>query len=241
MINRINLVRLVFVIAIICNVAFWFSVRPLKAEWGNVPPVPDKEFASSIGLGDASFAYRINGIMLQNLGDAGGRSTPLKDYDYDALTNWFFLQDTLDPHSSYIPYLVAYYFSATQTPEQFTPALRYLEQVGSRPEGENWRWLAQAVFLARFVVKDQDMAMKMAETLAKLPINNLPQWALQMPAFIMTDRGDKEAAYAFFLQILKSSADKLHPNEVNQIRHYVCSKVLDEQKAKENPLCENLK
>ena len=230
-------VRVLFFLALFLNVVFWFSVRTVQPRWNNVPPVPDRKYASFHSLGDASFAYRLNGIMIQNLGDTGGRSTSLKDYDYDALTKWFYLQDYLDPFSDFIPYLAAYYFGSVQEPEQFRPVLDYLIQVGKRPDGEKWRWLAQGVYLARYTLKDLSKALEMAHILAQTKNKNVPGWVRQMPAFVMAERGEKDAAYALLLEILKTRGQNLDPSEVNSMKIYICTRLLDPGEAASNPLC----
>ncbi len=230
---------LVFVL--ILNLIFWLSVRDVKTKWGNVPPPPDIKYATIQGLGDASFAYRQNGIMIQSLGDAGGRTTPLKDYDYKVLSRWFYLQDSLDPISNFTPYLAAYYFSNVQNPQMLPPLIDYLADIGSRPYGEKWRWLAQGVFLARYQLKDLDRALEMANALANTKNDNVPAWTYQMPAFVLSARGEKEAAYAILLEILKSRGGKLHPNEVNAIKAHICTRILNKEEATLNPLCESLK
>ncbi len=222
------------------NIALWFSVRFVQATWANVPPAPDPKYAAMSALGDKSFAYRINSLMIQNFGDTGGRVTALKEYDFDELTKWFFLQDTLDERSNFIPNLAGYYFSGVQEPEKFRPVLDYLEMVGVRPYGEKWRWLAQGVFLARFVIQDMDRALEMAELLSNLDVDDIPIWTKQMPAFVKNARGEKEAAYGLMLEILKTSADKMHPSEVYSMRIYMCTRLLDEKEAEKNPLCEGL-
>lgn len=226
--------------ALVLNIAFWLSVRDYQSRWGNVPPAPPKSSAASSGLGDVSLAYRSIGLMLQNLGDTGGRVTSLKDYDYNMLTTWFFIQHHLDPHSNYTPYLAAYYYSATQDPKAYYPVLDYLEKVGLSAEDEKWRFLAHAVYLARFVIDDKERALELANKLAAHPKPDLPAWTRQMPAFVMTQQGDKKAAYALLLEILKSSAETLHPNEITNMRYYICDRVLTPQEAEFDPLCKDL-
>lgn len=230
-------VQLFLAFALLLNIVFWFSVRDIRQEWGNVPPAPELKYAASYGVGDSSFSYRLNGLMVQNLGDTGGRVTALKDYDYDSLAQWFFVQDSLDPHSSYMPYLAAYYFSAVQNPEKFRPIIDYLKEVGQRPEGEKWRWLAQAVFMARFKMNDMDLALELAEVLAQSEAEDVPAWARQMPVFVLNAKGNKMGAYALMLQILKTGADKMHPNEISEMKKYICTRILDKEDARDNPLC----
>ncbi len=228
-------------IVLLLNIVFWFSIRDMRARWESVPPPPDQRFASAYGLGDTSFAYRLNGLMLQNMGDVGGRTTSLKDYDYDRLTKWFFLQDKLDPESNYVPYLAMFYFGAVQIPAKFTPVLEYLKVVGSRPYGEKWRWLVYAVEMAKNKIDDKDKALELAHILTQTKDPDAPTWIQQMPAFVLTAKGDKEAAYALMVEILKTSATKLHPNEVNAMKGYICEQILDKEQAAKNALCEDLR
>lgn len=223
------------------NIGYWAAVRHIKPVWTNVPPPPSKLMASAPALGDFSFAYRLNGLMIQNFGDTGGRTTAIKDYDFNTLTQWFFLQDYLDPNSAHIPYLAAYYFSASQEPEKIRPIIKYLEEVGSRPTGENWRWLSHAVFLARFRMNDLELALSLAHKLAAIKNPDMPEWTRQMPAFIMNAKGEKEASYAMMLEILKTRADHLHPEEVTSMHYYICQSILTEAEAAKNPLCSTIK
>lgn len=238
--RNIFYIQIFIALSLVLNILFWFSVRDVRAKWGNVPPAPDVKYASSMGLGDLSFAYRSNGIMIQNLGDTGGRVTPLKDYNYDELTKWFLLQDKLDPRSNYIPYLAAYYFSGVQIAEKYYPILDYLEDVGVRSGGEKWRWLAQAVYVSRFVIKDLDRALELANKLSDTAPADAPAWVHQMPVFVLKAEGKKDAAYALMLEILKSNADHMHPNEVNAARAYICDQILTEEQKVKEPLCDGV-
>lgn len=234
------MVRVLLGFAVLANLIFWFSVRHVQTQWTNVPPPPPKQYASASGLGDRSFSYRMNGIMIQNMGDTGGRTTALKDYNFERLSKWFFLEDSLDAHSNHIPYLAGYYFSGSQDPQKYRPVLDYLETIGVRPDGEKWRWLAHAVFMARFKMKDMDRALSLAHKLAEVKNSDMPEWTRQMPAFVMNAKGEKEAAYALMLEILKSRRDKLHPEEVTAMRSYICGSILDKSEAENNPICKNI-
>lgn len=224
-------------LAVVLNFSLWLTLNKVQARWGNVPPAPSVEFSASAGLGDTSFSYRIIGIMLQNLGDSGGRVTALKDYNYKDLAPWFSIAMHLDPLSNYMPYLAAYYFSASQNTDQVRYLITYLEQVGISEEGEKWRFLAHAIYLARFVVKDVDLSLDLAHKLASHPKKDLPNWVKQMPAFVLNQKGDKKEAYGFLLEILRSSAKSLHPNEITNMKFYICQQILSQEEAKIDPIC----
>ena len=87
---------------VLVNFAFWTQSRDARTQWGNVPPVPSERSASMAMLGDTQMAYRVYGLMLQNLGDIGGRITGFEKYNYNGLRDWFFLGDQLDSTSHFI-------------------------------------------------------------------------------------------------------------------------------------------
>jgi len=239
-VSKMRVLIAVFIFAVALNVVHWFSVREAQARWLNVPPVPSRNAALSMALGDAQLAYRINALMLQNLGDEGGRTTALKDYDYERLGQWFSLQDSLDERSNFIPFLAAYYYGAGQDASKFPPLIDYLAEVGRKPYPQKWRWLAQAVWLARFRMEDTDRALELAYDLSDIKQPNMPIWARQMPAFIHAARGEKEAAYDMMLGVLRSGIESgdMHPNEINFMRDFICTRLLDMMQARKNPLCE---
>lgn len=238
--SRDSVCKTLLVLALVFNIMVWFYARNMRAEWINVPPVPTKAGALSFALGDSQLAYRTIGLMLQNLGDMGGRSTPLKDYNYVELGKWFFLEDQLDPKSTHIPALAAFYFTAVQTPEVLYPVLDYLAYIGSRSEGEQWRWLAQAVMVARYIMQDMDKALELANKLAEIDNPDMPAWPRQLRAFILEARGDKVDAMEVMVNILKTEGAKMPVQEVNFMREYICTRLMNSEEATGNPLCENI-
>ena len=228
-----------FALVIALHVIAWLQLRHVQARWLNVPPVPGERGAVAFSIGDQQLAYRTIGIMLQNLGDTGGRSTAFREYDYDRLAAWFALADRLDPHANFVPMLAAFYFSAVDDPQKLAPLAEYLRRVGNSTEGEKWRWLAQAVYIARYKLKDMDKAYRWAQELASIPRPDMPVWTKQMPAFVLNASGDKQAAYDIMVEILKSGKNTLPREEINAMKAYICDRILDKSAAKTNPLCQD--
>lgn len=217
--------------------AVWFYARDKQAVWTNVPPVPSAQAGQALMLGDAQMAYRAAGVVLQNLGDTGGRSTALRDYDYQRLGRWFSRMDEWDHRSDFMPFLAAYYYGATPATEDLPPVVNYLAFVGEDPQGEKWRWLAQAIFLARYRMGDLNEALRLSHRLAAMWHEGMPGWAEQMPAFVMMAKGDKEAAYELMMRLLTSEVDKLHPAEIYFMKDYICTRILSPEEAAPHPLC----
>lgn len=215
----------------------WIYAYNLQARWINVPPPPSRNTALLSSFGDAQLYYRYTGLILQNLGDYGGRVVPFQDYNYDDLVEWFFLSHDLDANSNFVPYLAAYYFSAVQDKEKLRPLIQYLRYIGQSNAPLKWRWTAQAAFLARFDLKDQDLALEIANELANRRDVDLPIWARQMPAIILSDLGNKDAAEGMIIETLRTEGDRLHPTEVNFLRALLCERILNAEEASENPVC----
>lgn len=226
-------------LAILVQLVFWFISRPMQAKWINTPPVPDRLSASFSALGDDQFAYRLYAMDLQNMGDEGGRATALKDYDFERLGQWFHLLDNMDSQSNYVPLLAAYYFGSTQNPLQLTPVIDYLAEVGRRGVSGKWRWLVQAIFLARHRQGNIEKGLYLSEQLANLPVN-LPVWARQMNLIIKSDMGDKATAQALIIQMLKTEGDKLPAHEVNFLFDILCNRLQNEYERQTNPVCKGV-
>jgi hypothetical protein len=235
--RSVFLIYTLFAALLFCNMGVWFYARPLHARWANIPPVPGHARTVAFGLGDRQFSYRIIGLMLQNFGNTDEHYIPLKDYDFNRIGAWLFLADYLDPVSDFTPTLAAYYFGATQNPADLPPIIDYLEKVGKRPGLEKWRWLAQALYLARFRMHDMNRALELASELAALWQPGRPLWIKQAPVFVMTAAGDKATAYGLMLQILKDEEGKVPRAEINSTIFFICQRILDKNTASGNPLC----
>lgn len=230
-----------FVLILIGNFAFWNHSRHVLPEWDNVPVPPKISMASFIGLGDKIISYRLYAYMLQNFGNTGGRFESLKKYDYGHLEDWFFLTDEIDPISNYVPFMASYFFGAVEGDKEKTRhVVNYLAKHGEQPYPEKWRWLAQAVYLARYKMEDMNLALSLAYKVNALPGYVAP-WARQLPAFVQLKMGNKEAAYEIMVRMLASDGAKLHPNEVNAMKDFICTRTLDKAALAKNPLCQDLK
>jgi len=222
--HKIDNTRIALLFLFSFTALFWTVTSQMFPRWPGVPPAPTKSSAESITLGDKEFSYRFFAIALQNFGEMGIYNIPLKDYNYEALREWFFLLHYLDPISDHVPMLAAHYFGGTSVPEQSAEIIKYLNVIGSVPFGTKWRWLAQAAYLAQHKVGDIDLALTYAYRLQKMgqahPELEMPQWARQMPVFILNNRGEKEASRKLMENLIVTEKN-IHPTEVNFMRLYL--------------------
>ncbi len=230
----------VFALAMLCNVVLWCMIKDTRASWETVPPPPSSDDATNMALGDKQFAYRSVGFFLQNFGDSGGRVVHIDDYDFDRLVEWFFLADYLDPESSYVSKLAAYYYGAGSNPANLKKLLSFLEHVGTRNSGRKWLLLACAMKIARYDLNDLELAYHFAERLATLDNPNLPEWTRRAPAIVLQAKGDREAAYEIMLNIMKSEAENINTDDVIYLKRYICEDLLTTNEAADNPLCDDV-
>jgi hypothetical protein len=230
---------MLFGMAVLLNFAFWQHSKNILPKWDNVMAAPDETTAALSGLGDTEIAYRLMGYFLQNAGNVGGRYESLKAYDYAALEKWFFLSQKLDDRANYVPYLAAYYFGGVEDePEKTAHVVNYLGEHGQLLYPQKWRWMLQAIYLARYKQNDLPRALDLANKLASLKTDTAP-WARQMPAFIQLKMGNKEAAYEIMVRMLASEKDKLPASEVKEMLRYICTRTLEPTDAAKNPLCQD--
>lgn len=194
--------------------------RGVQAGWPGVPDAPPAELAPLLTLGDRQLLYRTAAFGLQNMGDGGGRTTPLRQYDYARLEAWLGLLDGLDPQAAYVPTLAGLYFGQTPEPDDLRRIVRYLTALGARDPVHHWRWLAHAVYLARHRLHDLPLALEVARHLAGLAGAEAPLWVRQMPAFALAEVGEREAARDLLETILASDPD-LGPREVALMREVI--------------------
>lgn len=230
---------ILFALFLALNIVCWLQIRTVKAKWLNVPPVPTEQQAGAFGLADGQLFYRMVGLMLQNLGNTGGNSEPLKNYDYNRLTKWFYLADTFDNRSSFVALIAGFYFGAVEDPEKIKPLAQYLHDTGNSAYGQRWRWLAHAIYLERYKVNNLDKAYEWSLELANMDKPDMPMWTKQMPAFIKGAQGDKQAAYDILVEIMKTGKGKIIPAEMLVMKDYICKRILDKEKAAKDPLCQN--
>jgi hypothetical protein len=206
--------------ALLLHAALALHHRERRAEWAGVPPPPPLPIAPALALGDPQLFYRAATFGLQNMGDGGGRVTPLADYNYARLGAWLELLDRLDPAARYAPTLAAYYFGQTPDPEGVRRIVAYLGRVGARDPARNWRWLTHAAYLARHRLHDLPLALAVARHLAGLPEGEVPLWVRQMPAFVLAEVGEREAARDLMATILATDAN-LSPDEAALIERFI--------------------
>lgn len=236
---RIDLTYPMFIFFFCLNIFFVIANSDNFLKWDNVPPPPKKIYSSFMALGDTQLAYRATGVMLQNIGNMGGRSVNINEYDFHSLKDWFMIADYLDPISDYVPYLASYYFGSTVSPSNASKVVDYLEIAGSRVIAEKWRWMFQAVYLAEYIEKNPERAYELAKNLAVIDYEDpdYPEW---LKVFYISTLGDfeqKDFAYALLADMLANKADEMSEAELNRTIEVLCNRLLTPEESRQDVLC----
>ncbi len=208
----------VFILFLALQAGFWWRSLDYKPTLEIVPNVPSEISVKAISFGDFQFFFRVLGFQLQNFGDTFGRYTPLKDYDYAKLEQWFRLLDKFDKTSNYIPSMASYYFSQSQHREDVRYIISYLRSHAEGRLKEKWWWQAQAVYLAEHKLEDHDLALELALPLVKE--QGVPIWVNQLAAFIYEKKGEFDSALGIMNTIQENIRD-IPPGELKFMQYFV--------------------
>lgn len=198
--------------------AFWWHSHTIRPEMGIVPDVPGEATMRALSFGDEEAFFRLYALGLQNSGDTFGRFTALYKYDFKKLTAWFYLLDTFNNQSNYLPAMATYYFSQTQNPSDVSYIIDYLDKYTEGRVQEKWWWVVQAVYLAEHKLQNLERAAELAERLRGQ--RGIPIWAQQMPAFVHEQRGEFGEALAIIEEIARNPED-YSQGELNFMRYFV--------------------
>ena len=212
-------IKWLIIFFILLQIGLWTQTKEVLPDLAIVPEVASENSVKAISFGDEQFYFRVLGFEIQNAGDTFGRATPLKNYDYNKLSMWFYRLDDLDSTSNLIPSLASYFYSNTQRHSDNIYIVRYLVDHAMKDPGKKWWWLSQAVLIAKYKLKDKQLALDIAKKLAAAP-GNLPIWARQMPAFILADMGEKEQSYLILKDIFDNYKN-LPESEINFMYYFI--------------------
>ena len=163
---------------------------PAVAAATDFTPPPNMLAAHAVSLGDDEFFFRSRSLLLQHTGNLDGTVTPYNQLNYVNLQAWLGFLDCFNPAAQITPTMAMRLFGNTQNGSDTRYVIDYLEQRALARPGDNWRWLGEAVYLARFRLQDLDRAQGLAQELASLPLD-LPGWTRDLEIFVLNQRGDK--------------------------------------------------
>jgi hypothetical protein len=236
--NSHRLFLYLFILAFVGQLIFANFSQKYRQNLEIIPKAPSKIAVKILSFGDSEFLFRILATRLQNSGDVFAGFASLKQYNYQEIYNWMKLLDELNNKSNLTPWLASYYYSQTPNFEDTRHIVKYLDEHSSLDINKNWWWLFQATFIAKDILKDLDLALNLAQKLAKNTNPQAPFWTRQMPAFILEKQGEGCLAFQVIQDLIsqvESGEITIAPYEMAFMRHFIKERLQKLENQKFNP------
>jgi len=183
------------------------------------PPTPQS--ARMLSLDEPVAFAKILNLVTQAHDVQPGLSLAYGQLNYDQLTAWLDLSLALDPTAQYPLMAGARLYtqgSADQARQRKMTdwvATQFLDD----PE-RRWPWMGHVAYVAKVQFKDQQLAMKYAETLRNKTdsLPSVPAWARQLDIFFKIESKDSDTA-KFLIGGLLHSGKITDPNEIRFLAH----------------------
>ena len=126
--------------------------------------------------------------------------------DYAVLVDWLELISQISPHSEYSMLLASRIYTQTSDPQQLHLMLDFIERQFDADPQLHWRRLAEASLIAKHKLHDLDLALQMAEKIARQPASvQMPQWARDFRFLLLAELNEFESAIAIIQALLQSN------------------------------------
>ena len=177
---------------------------PASAE--ALPSAPSAATLALFGLGDRHLTARVGGLWLQAFDNQPGISIPFKALDYAQLRVWLARFVELNPASAYPLLSAIRVYGEVPDPARQRIMIQFVREAFARDPKTRWPWMTHAVYIARYRIDDQALALTLADELAAAleGATEIPSWARQMHIFVRAALGDNEGAAVLLAALLAS-------------------------------------
>lgn len=207
-----------FCIFLSLQIIFWYNCQHIRPKLDILPKLQSEKAIEALSFGDKEFYFRNLSIRLQNSGDRFGHFTSFKKYDYEILYKWLTILSNLNYNSKFTPAIATYYYSAVPDSNRVRWIVKFLEEYAEKDINENWWWMFQAITLSNRIIKDNDLALKIAYKLSKANDPNIPYFTKQMPAIIHAKMGHNCQSYLIMSQLKDQYHKKIADNMIDEVQ-----------------------
>ena len=198
-----------------------------KAEALSAPATP--AIIKVASLNEPIAAAQLLTLYLQAFDNQPGMSIPFQDLDYRRVIGWLDTILALDDTGQYPLLMASQLYAQVPSEDKQRLMLDFVHRKFLEDPQRRWRWLAHATILAKHRLKDNRLALRYADDLARLA-RGAPNWARQMRIFILEDMGELESA-TILLGGLLATGEVTDPNEI----HFLTQRLEQMKQSAENP------
>lgn len=207
-------VTLMLFFSTIAQIAWSIYITHPTTHFTNLPNAPSQTELKLLSLGDTVSSAKLLMLWLQTFEHQGGKFASYRDLDYVQLQQWLTAIITLDPHAEYPLLAASHLYTTVPDKNKQVLMLEFIYTQFWYAPHERWQWLAHAAILAKHRLHDLPLALKYAQAIAQYASPDMPLWAQSMPAFILEEMGELEAARIVLGGLLTRGYIK-DPQEIN--------------------------
>lgn len=197
-----------FALLFVCQVSWHHIHRPsLVAEYRPLNKPLSVNTYRALAMGSEQLLSYLLAIRLQLHDNQAGQHFRYSLLDYDVLVDWLEQISRLDSTSEYPLLLASRVYASTRNKAQLRLILTFVEREFDTNPQLHWRRLAEASVIARHRLGDLELALRLAEKLARQPASvQMPQWARDFEFLILAELNELEAAIAIIQAMLSSGS-----------------------------------
>lgn len=177
-----------------------------------LPAPPPAAVLRVASLGEPIAAAQWLALRLQSWDNQPGISIPYRELDYARVLGWLDAMLGLDPGGQYPLLMAAQLYSQVPAEAKQRMMLDFVHRKFFEDPDRHWRWLAHAAVMARHRLRDDALALRYADDIAR-HARKAPGWARQMRIFLLEDMGETQRA-AILLGALLDAGEVRDPNEI---------------------------
>lgn len=196
-----------FALAVLLQITWGFLRPSAEAQAEDLPAPPQGPQLRLAGLDDPIALAKVLMLWLQAFDNQPGISIPFKQLDYTRLIEWLDRILALDDRADYPLLAASRLYSQVPDDAKKRRMLEFVREKFLLAPDRRWRWLAHCIFVAKYQIKDLELALDYARTLrqnARSPA--VPFWARDMEVYVLEDTGEIEAAKVLIGGLLEHEA-----------------------------------
>jgi len=165
------------------------------------------EVYRGLAMGSEQLFGYLLALRLQLHDNQAGQHFRYQVLDYELLVDWLDRASDLSEGTEYPLLLASRVYTATGDRAQLRRILEFIERRFDDNPQLHWRRLAEASVIARHQLDDLQMALDMAQKLARQPASvDMPRWARDLEFLLLAELNELEAAIAIISALLQSDA-----------------------------------
>lgn len=193
------------VAALLGQLAWHALTPPPGVRVDELPPPPPSELLGALALGEDRTAASLAALWLQFHDTQPGYSVPFRELDYTRVRQWLERILALAPERDYPLLLAVRIYGQVNDPPRQRIMLGFVREAFVERPRDRWRWLAEAIIIAKHRLHDLDLALEYARLLNRhTQPGEVPFWARDLQLIVLEEMGELEATRLLIGGMLES-------------------------------------